>query len=284
MEAERPHASSRVQSGVLLKPHAGTFAGVLTSVEVRLERLLLDIGGPVWAAGPTAAALHGLAPFVLAEPFHVLVAHERELVRDDVVVWHSRNTDWCDLGMRDGFPVTRPARTLVDLARDATAAEVRQALDVGIETLMVNDHVLHRRLVALADEPGADALYRVVAARDSEYGVCWPAAEFRRLMECHGTRRPDVEVFADRIECRWEGSDVVVVVLGWKAGPNPARLDELRAEAPLLVFTYDQLVLAPRHVVTTTRDALRTPTFPARSRPPGAPSRPQTGGAGHVHA
>lgn len=284
MGAARLHASSRVQSGVLLKPDAGTFAGVSSAAEVRLERVPLDIGGPVWVAGPTAAALHGLVPCALAEPFHVLVAHERELVRDDVVVWRSRNNDWCDLGMRDGFPVTRPARTLVDLGRDVTAAELREALDAGIETLMVNDHVLHRRLVALADEPGADALYRVVAARDAEHGVSWPGAEFRRLMECHGTRRPDVEVFADRVECRWEGSDVVAVVLGWKAGPNPARLDELRAQGPLLVFTYDQLVLAPRDVVTTTRDALRTPRFQAPTRPPGAPSRRQTGGGGHVPA
>lgn len=260
-EAARLRTSSRVQSGVLLKPRVGTFAGVLTELELRLERLLLDIGGSVWVAGPTAAALHGFAPFTLTEPLHVLVPHGREVARDDAVVWHSPNTDWCDLGMRDGFPVTRPARTLIDLARDAATADLRRALDCGIDSRLVNDHVLHRRLVALADEPGADALHHVVAHRDAEHGVCWPAAEFRRLMECHGTRRPDVEAFVDRVECRWERSDVVAVVLGWKAGPNPARLDRLRAEALRpIVFTYEQLVLTPRHVVTTTKDALRGPT------------------------
>ncbi len=281
-QAVSDRTSSRVQSGILLKPRPGLFAGAPTQIEARLERLLLDVGGPVWAAGPTAAALHGFGPYALAEPLHLLVPVGRDVSRSDVVVWQSGHTDWCDLGVRDGHPVTRPARTLIDLGRDAPARPLRLALDSGIESRLVNDHVLHRRIVALADEPGTDALHHVLERRDAEHGVCWPAAEFRRLMECHGTRRPAVEVFADRIECRWEASDVVAVVLGWKVGANPERLDQLReAGATLIVFGYDQLVLAPRDLVTATNDALRAaPPFAAAKATPRGGIAPANEGSG----
>lgn len=254
--------SSRVQSGILVQPEPGTFPGV-HDLEQRLERLVLDVGGPVWVCGPTAAALHGFAPFRLEEPFHLLVPADRDLERTDAVFWRSTHTDWCDLGVRDGFPITRPARTIVDLGRTASPAELRAAAQSGL----VNDHVLHRRLVALADEAGADSVHDALeqVAHD-----CWLGAEFRRLLECHGTRRPAVIPIVDgwtgrvaRVECTWDHSDLTVVLLGWKARPAAERLDELAATGSRrLVFTYEQLVVEPGRVVADTKHALRASCLP----------------------
>jgi hypothetical protein len=258
---QRSRTSSRDQSGILLQPGPDAFAGAPTDLEHELERLVLQVGDPVWVTGPTAAALHGFGGFHLSRPFHLLVPSGRTLDHPAAIVHESSRLDWCDLGVRDGFPVTRPARTIVELARTLDDARLTVALEAAVATGLLNEHVLHRRLVTLAAEPGADRLYEVVERRDRKAGVVWLVAEFLRLMECHGIRRPTADVATDpatgrvaRAEFTWPRSDVVAVVLGWKPPPAAERLDELRSP---LVFTIDQLVLHPRHVVLSSKLALQ---------------------------
>lgn len=279
---QRTRTSSRDQSGILLQPGPGAFTGAPTDLEHELERLVLQVGDPVWVTGPTAAALHGFGGFELCRPFYLLAPGGRSLGHVDAIVHTSRQLDWCDLGVRDGFPVTRPTRTVIDLARTLDETNLAAALDAAVASGLLNQHVLHRRLVTLAAEPGADRLYDVVEQSDRAAGVVWLVDEFRRLMECHGISRPAADVATDpatgrvsRVEFTWPRSDVVVVVLGWKAPPAPERLDELAAP---LVFTIDQLVLHPRHVVTTSKLALQG--LPQQTGPVRAEVLLQTEGEG----
>ena len=46
-----------------------------------LRALMLDIGGDVWASGPTAAALHGFDGFRLGAPFDVTILRDRNVRR-----------------------------------------------------------------------------------------------------------------------------------------------------------------------------------------------------------
>jgi hypothetical protein len=276
---QRSRSSSRDQSGILLQPGPDAFTGAPNDLERELERVVLQVGDPVWVTGPTAAALHGFDGFELSRPFHLLVPSGRTLDHQSVIVHVSDRLDWCDLGVRDGFPVTRPARTVVDLARVLDGTPLRAAVDAAAATGLLNEHVLHRRLVTLAAEPGADQLYDVIEQRDRESGAVWLAAEFLRLMECHGISRPTADIATDpatgrfvRAEFAWSPGGVVAVVLGWKAPFAPERLDALGCP---LVFSLDQLVLHPRHVVTTCKLALQG--LPQHTRPCWAGVLRQTG-------
>jgi hypothetical protein len=52
---------NRVRSGSLVQsgPNAFRLSGTPNTIDGQLADLLLDVGPPVWVAGPTAAALHG---------------------------------------------------------------------------------------------------------------------------------------------------------------------------------------------------------------------------------
>ncbi len=81
----------RVQSGFLhqIGPHAFRLAGAATGPLGDVRALVLDIGVPCWASGPTAAAIHGFDGFRLHGPFHVTVPRERNVRRLNVIVHRS---------------------------------------------------------------------------------------------------------------------------------------------------------------------------------------------------
>ena len=81
----------RVQSGFLeqIGPHAFRFAGTPPGLAGDLRALVLDVGEPCWASGPTAAALHGFDGFVLRRPLHLTIPRHRNVRRLGVVVHSS---------------------------------------------------------------------------------------------------------------------------------------------------------------------------------------------------
>ena len=46
-----------------------------------LTAVMLDVGAPVWACGPTAAALEGFDHYILKPPFHLVVLRDRNVRR-----------------------------------------------------------------------------------------------------------------------------------------------------------------------------------------------------------
>src|SRR4051812_26511130 len=77
---------SRVRSGFPSDPYAD------------LEALVADIGEPCWLSGPTAAALHCLDGFVLADPHHVIIPRGRNVRRVGIIVHTSEQMSLIDRG------------------------------------------------------------------------------------------------------------------------------------------------------------------------------------------
>jgi len=113
----------RVQSGVLQQvgPHVFRIWGASRTPLVDLSSLLLDIGEPCAASGPTAAGLHGFDGFALAPPFHVTVPRDRNVRRIGSIVHTTSQFGPLERTVVGGLACTSPCRTIIDLARCCSA-------------------------------------------------------------------------------------------------------------------------------------------------------------------
>ena len=131
----------RVRSGVL--EQVGTnvfrFPGAPLGPAEQLHALLLDIGGDVWVAGPTAAALYGFDGFELAPPFHLTIRRGRDVQR----VGHRIHTTVFvaadDETIRHGVRTFKPARMLVDLARIIDVDRLAVAVECALRDRWVSE-------------------------------------------------------------------------------------------------------------------------------------------------
>ena len=99
---------SRVSSGSLLQVGADTFRlpGAPSSALADLRALMLDIGGEVWASGPTAAALHGFDGYRLKPPFDVTILRGRDVKRIGHRVHTTASLALIDRAVRRGYDVS----------------------------------------------------------------------------------------------------------------------------------------------------------------------------------
>ena len=116
--ATRAMLRSRVHSGILDQVGTRTFTSPLVprSALYDLRALMLDIGDPVWACGPTAAALERFDGFVLRAPFYLVVLRDRNVRRLGHVVRTTTSLPLIDRGLVQGIAVTSPSRTVNPLA------------------------------------------------------------------------------------------------------------------------------------------------------------------------
>lgn len=152
------------------RPHRGVLAlaGTADTAEARITAALLTVEPPVLASHWTAAWLHGLVP-TLPSTIHVLVPHGRRArVRDNVQVHRTRTGLPHHAGVVRGIATTSGARTLGDLAGEASTSRLRAwAIDLN-----------HRgdaswpEILAVAEElgrvPGIGRLRRVVSETSGE--------------------------------------------------------------------------------------------------------------------
>jgi hypothetical protein len=129
---------------------------------------------------------------------------------------------------RDGVPVTRPARTIADLARVVSGDVLEEAVD----------DVLCRRLVRLDELHGRGALGRVLAAWNGD-GMPEGVAEMRvvRALVAAGLPAPACQyeiwhdgVFVARVDLAYPPFRLAMELDGfrWHAGRRPFRSDRLR--------------------------------------------------------
>jgi len=266
----------RVQSGLLeqIGPNAFRLPGAPPGVLADLHALVLDVGEPCWAFGPTAAALHGLDGFTLHKPLNLLVLRNRNVRRHGVNLHSAIELPPLDREEVAGIPVTSPTRTLIDLARSESPARLTAAVDAALRDGKTTEDALHRRIASLRSKGryGIPALLDVLDGREATRGGhSWLEREFLRLVAAAGLPRPDTQAVLTkagdrlvRVDCRFPHSPVVVELLGYRYHRTKQQMarDAERLNALVLdgfspfQFTYDQVVSHSEHVLATVRLAL----------------------------
>jgi very-short-patch-repair endonuclease len=267
---------SRVMSGALEQtgPNSFRVAGTPNTLKGQLVEVLLDIGGDVRVCGPTAAALHGMPGFSLRRPFHVLVGSDRNVRRNGVVVHRSEYIDPIDCEEVDGIAVTSPVRTVIDLARHASWAQLAGASEHLVADGLGSEDLLHRRIGALRSKGryGIPLLLRVLERLEiTAGGASWLEREYLRLLRRAGLPRPETQVIlartkdhAVRVDCTFPGTRLVVELLGYRFHRTKSQMncDASRRNALVAAghvvyeFTYDHVTTDPDFVVAQTRAAL----------------------------
>lgn len=267
---------SRVQSGFLQQPGPNVFclSGMEKSGRRRLRELLLDVGGDVAACRFSAAALHGFDGYSLRSPFDVVIGRDRQVRRTPHRIHTASTMPMIDRTVVDGIAVTRPARTLIDLARHESAPQLTIALDSALRDGLVSEASLHRRIVALRRKGvyGIPLLLEVIEGSELTRGAhSWLEREFLRVVAVAGLPRPEPQVVMGvagtrlmRVDFRFPGTPVVVEVLGyrWHRSAANLRRDTERLNALIsrglrpYQFTYAMVTEQTEAVVGEVRSAL----------------------------
>ncbi len=267
----------RVKSGTLLPIGRQTFRlpGAEATALADLQALLLDIGGEVWASGPTAAALLGFDGFRLAAPFDVTVVRGRNIQRVGHRIHTTSEIELIDRARLDGVPVFSGARTLIALARAAMTEQLVIALDSGLRDGRFNEDLLHRRICALASKGRYGIPNLMNAIHTFEHGRdrhSWLERRFLELVDRAGLPRPLTQQVLTRandrlvrVDFRFPEANIVVEVLGYRyhRTPNQIGRDAQRLNALIsdgyrpYQFAYSTVVDDPGSMIADLRTAIR---------------------------
>ncbi len=266
----------RVQSGFLeqIGPHAFRYPTTAASPLAKLQALVLDVGQPCWISGPTAAALFGLDGFSVRRPLHLTVLRDRNVRRMGVEIHTTAALPAIDRETFEGLPVTSPARTIVDLAKQEPPDRLAAAVDSAIRDGLATEDLLHRRVSALRAKGrfGLPKLLEVLEGREvTRGGHSWLEREFLRLLDGSGLPRPVTQEVLSRagdhlvrVDCHFPGTNVVVELLGYRYHRTVAQMSRDAARLNALVldgfepyqFTYQQVTTVPQSVLSTLFRAL----------------------------
>lgn len=269
---------SRVQSGILVKtgPHSFRIAGAPVTPLSELRSLIADIGGEVWATGPTAAALLGFDGISLRRPFHLLTLAGRNLQRSGTVIHRATLLEPIDRTGAQGVPCTSGVRTLIEIARKASPSEIEAAVEQLFLLGLANESLLMRRIAALrgTGRHGIPALIDALDRRTVRGGTdSWLEREYLPLIELAGLPTPLTQDVVSRdgdriirVDCRFPGTNLVIELLGYRYHRSRSQMNADAQRLNRLIaggytpyqFTFDQVTAAPDAVVRTTRQALRS--------------------------
>jgi very-short-patch-repair endonuclease len=270
--------TARVRQGWLerIGPNAFRFPGTDLLPHAQLMGLMIDVGEPCWAYGPTAAALNRFDGFELGRPFHLVIPRGRQVRRIGVVIHTSEYLPLTDQTVIEQIPTLRATRTLLDLARLVDREALTRACDGAFRDGRVHEDQLRRRLHAVGERAssrlGLEALLLVLDGSEIERGGhSFLEREFLRLLDEHGLPRPLTQQVMGRtssrlirVDFRFAGTNVIVEVLGYRyhrsreqMAIDAARMNALIADgyAPFQ-FTYEQVMERSHTVIATLRRAL----------------------------
>lgn len=146
----------RLGSGAWEGMHAGVYrlAAAPDTWKTRCMAACCALGAAAVASHRSAGALWGLDG--CREHVEVTAPGVGERRLAGVVVHRTRSLPVADRAEVDGIPVTRPARTLIDLAAVLAAEELEAALDSAFRERLVTPAYLVRRLEDLGGRGGTE--------------------------------------------------------------------------------------------------------------------------------
>lgn len=271
----------RVRAGALHR----VFPSVLSVVHPIFEPLahetaaLLYAGHDALLSHETAAALWGLAP---APSFVVITLIGRHPRSQPGMRLHEVDLlDIRDARLHLGFPVTSPARTLIDCA---TNPNIDDLLNEARALKLVKDADIQAAMERCPRRKGVKAL-RALLEAEKETGFTRSKAEriLKRLVRQAGLEQPafNTTVMGVEVDALWAAHKVVIEVDGHRFHGSYRAFQRDRAKANKLVaagyvvlrFTWPQLTERPMVVVAEIARTLcvRLDTNPGAPKTVGSP-------------
>jgi hypothetical protein len=168
-----------------------------------------------------------MAPVPVA-PIEVVVGTGSRRPRPGIVVHRSISLAACDVTVHKGIPVTRPARTLIDLATRATPRELRDALDEANRLRLVSRTELRRRCDVTSGMGGTGALRVLLDEPRIPLDDAKSKLEGRFLRFCRRRCLPipavNVPLLDYEVDCVWHEQRVVGELDGWQTHRSQGRI------------------------------------------------------------
>lgn len=238
----------RVAQGRLRRLHRGVFlVGPIEAELTAPTAAVLACGEGAVLGGRTAAAIWGLIDR-RGSTIDVLTTR-RARSRPGIRIHRTSSLDARDVTRHQGIPITRPARTLLDLAVTASAAE----LDRAIEQAQILHRVAPERAVErLSGQRGAVKL-RAALRRNREPRLTRSEAERRLLALVRHASLPapatNVRIEGLEVDLLWRPQRLVVEVDGFAFhGTRAAFERDRRRDARLQTAGYRVVRLTWRRI------------------------------------
>jgi very-short-patch-repair endonuclease/predicted transcriptional regulator of viral defense system len=261
----------RVKSGRLHRIHRGVYrVGPAVSPWEREAAAVLACGEGGVLSDRTAGVLWSIVRYPTGDVFvHVSVQGGGRRIGRGVCVHRIERLGSDERTVLHGLPITTPARTILDLARTADAAELEQAIALAEREGLVSREELGRLMDRYPRRPGTAAV-RALLVRES--GVVLTRSKAEALMVAlfrkARLRMPEVNarVCGFEVDFVWRAEKLVVEVDGaafhtsTRSFESDRRRDAMLAAAGFRVIrvTWRQLVDEPEAVIVRIAQALMT--------------------------
>jgi hypothetical protein len=163
-----------------------------------------------------------------------------------------------DVVLREGIPVTRPARTLLDLATELDRPALERAVNEADKRDLVDPEALRRALERFAGEPGVHSLRSLLDRHTFRLSDSDLETLFRPIAVAAGLPTPLTKTWVNGFEVDffWPDLDLVVETDGlrYHRTPSAQARDRLRdqvhtaAGMTTLRFTHRQVKFERAHV------------------------------------
>lgn len=255
-----------VEAGVLRRLHRGVYlAGPHEPPHARAMAALMACGTGAALSHRTAGALWGILP-VTEGPIDVTRPGGARTHRG--VRAHRGRLEPRDVGRRHGMSVTRPARTLLDLAGVLDLHGLDRALEQAQVLRLLSVAELRAVLARAGGRPGIRALRHALATVDATPSLTRSEAERRLLGLVRAARLPaplsNVRVGRHEVDLLWREQRLIAEVDGYRFHAGRAAFErDRRRDAELLAtghrvlrVTWRELMDAPEAVIANLARAL----------------------------
>jgi very-short-patch-repair endonuclease len=226
---------------------------------------LLYVGDDCVLSHATAAALWGLSP--PRDLVEITLAGRNVRQRPELRVYRVAELDARDVRLRDGIPVTAPARTLIDFAASALDDDLQAALSEARVLRLITDGDLRLALERCPTRSGSARLRRFLRAETGRLKTRRAAERLLlSLLSKAGLPRPEanVHVHGFEVDFVWRDAKLIVETDGYQFHSHRSAFERDRRRDQVLVaagyrvirVTWRQLEREPLAVVARIAQAL----------------------------
>ena len=266
----RSQIATRVRRGEWYRPFSSVYIlGDPSLIPLAIESaVLLSLGDDAVLSARTSAFLWGQTT-QRPRPVEVTIPRSNARPRPGVRIHLTHSLDAPDISSRHGLRLTSPARTIIDLATDATSTELEHATSEAVAKRLMSDHDLHAALDrAPPNHPGAARL-RARLKLDPELLLNTRSVAERialPLIVDAGLPKPlpNRVVEGQRVDLLFPHHKLIIEIDGFQfhssrhAFENDRRRDQILIAAGYTVIriTWHQLTQEPYKVIATIAQAL----------------------------